>query len=142
MFKALKSIAIISIALTAAACTNTAHTHGHVIKDHQLKQIRIGMHDRMEVAAIMGSPSSMSTFSDNRWYYMTEKTIDKALNPNILTERRLVTIEFNEKGRVTAISEKDAGAGKEVVRNETETPTHGQALGIVDQLIGNLGTGI
>ena len=139
MFK--KQSGILLISLILGACSAQTTTHGHVIKDKYIQQIKVGMHDRMAVASLLGSPSSMSTFDDNIWYYITEKTVSETLKPNQLEERRLIIVKFDKNGKVASIGEKTKNDGQDISRLEKETPTHGQALGVIDQLIGNVGTG-
>ncbi len=133
---------ILLICLSLTACSTRTHTHGHVIKDKYIQQIEVGIHDRMAVANILGSPSSMSTFDDHKWYYITEKTVSEPLKPNQLEERRLIIVKFDENGKVQDILEKNETDGQTISRVEKETPTHGQSLGVVDQLIGNIGGGL
>lgn len=142
MFKLLRNVFILPVILSLSACVSTEVVHGHVIKENQLSEIRTGIHDKNDVAAIMGTPSSVSTFKDDKWYYISETRIKKPLKTSSLKDRRIIIVEFDEKGRVALVSEKDASSGKIIVRNENITPTAGQNLGVVEQVFGNLGAGL
>lgn len=136
----------VTFALTASAlllgCTQTiTTTHGQVIDTNQLEQLAIGAHTKEDVRGILGSPSVTGTFHDDRWYYITETKMDKPLNPNILTERGVYIVTFDKSGIVTGIDQLDKEDGKEVIPAARTTTTQGQSLGIVDQLLENLGQG-
>jgi outer membrane protein assembly factor BamE (lipoprotein component of BamABCDE complex) len=122
-------------------CSSITSTHGQIVSEKQVGYIQPGLSKRNEVQQLLGSPSAVGTFNENRWYYITETTESEPLNPNRLTERRVVILEFDEEGIVQQILTKDEQDGKEVPFSPRTTPTQGQSLGIVDQMIQNLGIG-
>lgn len=142
--KAIKKLtltSLIGLSLAVSACTEVVTTHGQVINSSQLNKIRIDIDDKESVQSILGSPSSIGTFADARWYYVTETTVDKPLNPNILEERNVLVIEFNEDDKVISLRKLDETDGRQIEPSARVTPTQGQSLGVLDQLIENLGTG-
>lgn len=131
---------LISTALLAG-CANEINTHGHVVSERQIKSLRLGVDDKQTVQTRLGSPSTTGTFFDNRWYYMTEKVLNKPLNPNLLQQRQVIVVEFNEEEKVSKIWELSQNDGADINPSTRVTPTQGQSLGIVDQLLQNLGQG-
>lgn len=123
-----------------AACTETVNTRGQVILPSRLAQIQPGTTTRQDVMQLLGSPSTLGTLNNNRWYYVTSTVGSTSFDPYDLKSRQIVIIDFDPKTDiVVSMSEKGKSDGKEVAPTEATTPTHGQSLGIVDQLIGNLG---
>ncbi len=123
-----------------AGCTETVNTRGQVILPSRLAQIQPGTTTRQDVLQLLGSPSTQGTLNDNRWYYVTSTVGSTSLNPHNLKTRQVVVIDFDPAtDTVLTLTEKGKQDGKEVAPAEAQTPTHGQSLGIVDQLMGNLG---
>ena len=135
------ALVIASLTMTTA-CAKKYETHGTVVKQSQIDRIKIGLHTRNDIAMILGSPSSMSTFNPNRWYYFTEKAEVKALGQRSVLERDIVIVDFNEKGVLTSLSFKNKQDAKNVNPTKKTTKTHGQTMGIIDQFIDNVGKGL
>ena len=139
--KKLTLVSLISLSLATAGCSEVVTTHGQVINSSLLNNIRIGVDDKESVQSVLGSPSAIGTFADKRWYYVTETAVDKPLNPNILEERNVLIIEFDESNKVASLRRLDESDGRQIEPSTRVTPTQGQSLGILDQLLDNLGTG-
>jgi outer membrane protein assembly factor BamE (lipoprotein component of BamABCDE complex) len=122
-------------------CSSITSTHGQIVNEKQIGYLQPGLSKQDEVRQLLGSPSTIGTFNENRWYYVTETTENEPLNPNMLTSRRVVILEFDEDGVVQKILTRDEQDGKEVPFLSRSTPTQGQSLGIIDQMIQNLGVG-
>ncbi len=124
-----------------SACSEIVATHGQIIQPNQLERVKVGVHDKQTVQRLLGSPSATGTLNENRWYYITETTLSKPLNPNLLKERQVVIIEFDANGTVAALKTKDASDGKQIDPNTDVTKTQGQSMGVIDQMLDNLGMG-
>lgn len=126
--------------MVITGCAETVNTRGQVILPSRLAQIQPGTTTRQDVLQLLGSPSTQGTLNDNRWYYVTATVGTTSFDPYDLKSRQVVIIDFDPKTNVVAsLTQKSAQDGKEVPPSEDKTPTHGQSLGIVDQLLGNLG---
>src|SRR5688500_3853850 len=58
----------------AAACTPTISTHGHRVDADRLAQIQPGVSSREEVARLLGSPSTVGTFDQESWFYVSQRS--------------------------------------------------------------------
>lgn len=126
-----------------ASCAQTVNTRGQVILPSRLAQIKVGESTQNDVLNLLGSPSTQGTINNARWYYITSTVASKTFHPYNLKDRKVIVVDFDTAtGLVAAVSEKTAADGKDVPIVEKTTPTHGQALGIVDQVLGNLGQGL
>jgi outer membrane protein assembly factor BamE (lipoprotein component of BamABCDE complex) len=127
--------------ISATACSKRVNTHGHVLPVQAINSIQVGVDTKDSVRQKLGSPSSVGTFADDRWYYFTTKTEDETLKPNQLIERDIYIVDFAE-GTVAAVHHKDKDDGQTVSPVGRTTPTYGQSLGIVEQLMQNLRGGL
>lgn len=127
--------------LALAACAQTLTTHGQVIREAQLAELTIGHTTRDEVMVSLGTPSSRALFDDNKWIYVTTLTKSEALRPNQLQERTVVTLTFDDTGILQNMDVRNQDDGRPVAISRRTTPTQGQSLGIIDQLLDNLGRG-
>jgi outer membrane protein assembly factor BamE (lipoprotein component of BamABCDE complex) len=128
------------VVLLLTGCTGTQTTHGNFITPKQIAQLTPNEMTKDDVLATLGSPSTYGTMNANRWYYMTELQHTKPFEPNRLVTRTLLLLDFDDAGTLVNITQKDQGNSKEVVMDETITPTQGQALGVIDQIIQNVQT--
>ena len=49
-------------------------THGHRLDAAALAQIEPGQSAQGDVVQLLGSPSSLATFDDHTWYYVSQRT--------------------------------------------------------------------
>lgn len=104
-----------------------------------LAQIAPGKQTQAEVRALLGSPSTVSTFGDETWYYISAKTTQWAYRSTQELERQIVAISFAPNGVVKEIRTMDKSAGREIDIVDRETPTPGKDETILQQMLGNLG---
>ncbi|MBI1362800.1 MAG: outer membrane protein assembly factor BamE [Proteobacteria bacterium] len=136
-----KMLIALGMTLMLSACAETLTTHGQVIRESQLQELKVGQTTREDVMVNLGSPSSKAVFDEDRWIYITSLTKSEPLKPNQLEERTVITLTFNKEGVLQGMDVRNKNDGKPIVLNNRVTPTQGQSLGIVDQLMENLGKG-
>lgn len=124
-----------------SGCSDVYHTHGQIIPTENIAMLQTGRHDKLDVQRFLGSPSSISSFNDQQWLYITTKTVDKPLSPSNMLERNVLIINFDENDKLASIDKKNYQDGREITPIEQETHTQGQSMGVVDQMIDNLGRG-
>ncbi len=127
------------VAWSLTACTPTISTRGNTPNKDALATIQLGTQTRDDVLEIIGSPSTRSTFDDRTWYYISEKTSKVTFyNPEIIG-RKIVAIDFNEKGVVENIRQYGLRHGRVVEAIARKTPTPGKEPSAIDKLIGGFG---
>src|SRR3712207_9437882 len=67
-------VAAAVLALLAAGCSPTVSTHGHHVDAEELAQIKPGVTSREEVERLLGSPSTIGTFDQERWFYVSQRS--------------------------------------------------------------------
>jgi outer membrane protein assembly factor BamE (lipoprotein component of BamABCDE complex) len=127
------------IALFSTACAAIVDTHGSIIDQSQLAQIEPHKTTQDQVRQLLGSPATEGTLNNNRWIYLTSTMADKPLDPGILKKRQVIVIDFDPSGTVAAVTQKTEADSKTVEPVQKVTPTHGQQLGIIDQMFKNIG---
>lgn len=123
----------------AAGCVSRTSVHGDPIEEQRLSSIVTGTHTRSDVAALLGSPSSISPFTEDRWYYISARMEGFAYNPDEEVERQVVVIHFDKQGVVSAVDTLTLEDGRVVNIVERETPSFGEDLSILQQFFGNIG---
>ena len=127
------------LVLALAACGARIDTRGYVPDPEDLERIKPGVQGRDEVREILGTPSSVSTFSDDRWYYITKKTKTWAfLTPEVL-EQKVTVVDFDDGGLVKDVRNFNLEDGVLIDPVTRKTPAPGRELTFMEQLLGNLG---
>ncbi len=132
-----------AIAVAAAAtwgCSPTVDTRGNMLLKEVVETIERGKQNRDQIATMLGTPSTTATFGKQEtWYYIGKRTETLAFFEPKLLERKILVIKFDDRGMVETVASYDASDGKPVVLVGRVTPTKGKRLGILQQIIGNVG---
>lgn len=128
-------------AFGAAGCEATINPRGY-LPDPQLSQkIRVGVDTKASVQANLGSPSTMGTFNDSVWYYISTTQEDFLFFRPEELDRKVVAVTFGADERVAAVKELGPADGVEVAFSDEETPSRGRELTFLQQIFGNVGRG-
>lgn len=138
-FRLRAGLAGMALAAAVAACSPQIVTHGNMVDVDALAKIEPGRTDQFTVLALLGSPSSQGNFGEPTWYYIGQLTERQAFYRPETIERRVVYIDFEPDGTVKSIGSLDMDDGKKIAFVDRETPTAGQRITLLRQLIGNIG---
>ncbi|MCC7259561.1 MAG: outer membrane protein assembly factor BamE [Alphaproteobacteria bacterium] len=137
--KSYRSLLIASTLLaTITACSPQAENRGHVRDSTATEQVKAGV-SRMEVMRLLGSPSSQSSFGEDVWYYISSVSERTAFFKPKVAEQSVLAVHFDKNGMVSTTEEYRTEDGKRVDFAKDTTPTGGQATGVINQLLGNMG---
>ena len=126
-------------ALLLAGCTPRIDQRGNKPDEEQVTQIMPGVDDKNRVAELIGTPSTVSTFNDRTWYYISKRTETTAfLDPDV-TDQEILAIQFDDSGIVDNMRVYGLEDGRTLAYVDRTTPTEGNELTIIQQLLGNLG---
>ncbi len=133
------SLATLFLGFYLTGCAQV-ETHGHQVELESISLIQKGKTTKEEVAEILGSPASVSTFRDSKWYYIFEKSERSVsfLNPTVVESQTWI-VSFDKTGRVSDIQQKGINDKQMVAHVERTTPTSGRSFGFIEQLLGNVG---
>jgi outer membrane protein assembly factor BamE (lipoprotein component of BamABCDE complex) len=127
------------LALVAVACVSRTTVHGDAIEQDRLKQIIVGTHTRSDVAAAFGTPSSVSPFTADTWYYISARMSGFAFWPDEEVERQVVVVSFDERGVVSKVETLTLDDGRDVNVVSRQTPSFGEDMSMIQQFLGNIG---
>ena len=127
------------IAILVGACAPHVAVRGNLPREEQLSKIKIGEQNRNEVAEILGTPSTLGTFDDKVWYYISRKTEKFAFLDEKIVDQQVIAVYFGERDQVQAVHRYNRDDLREVGMVDRTTPTAGKDLSILDQLLGNFG---
>ena len=123
--------------LGMGGCTPTHKVHGNLLQDYQLEKVVVGEDTQSDILVKLGSPTTVAPFNNNKWYYMGQETEKRGILDPEVKEERIVIVTF-EDGKVANIEDMDKNRlDLPVVRRKT--PTSGNEMTMMQQLLGNLG---
>lgn len=134
----LAGMAVLS-SLALSACTPTIATHGHTLDEAAVAQIEPGRSSRQDVLRLLGSPSSLASFDDDAWYYVSQRTEKVSFYQEDLVEQDVITVTFNERDLVDEVQRHGLEQAAAVDPVDRVTPTAGEAPSVLEQFIGNIG---
>ena len=97
----------------SSACSSDLFiTHnGNMPSNERIAQIRVGQ-SKSEILNILGSPSSVVSLDRNQWIYMSSDIKRVAFFAPKEVDRDVLTIQFNDQGKVSEIERLTKKDGK------------------------------
>lgn len=130
---------VLAAGLALSACQHHVDDLGYVPDPDEVARIKPGLQGRDEVREILGSPSSASTFTDDRWFYISKKIEWVAFfTPDVL-DQKVIEVDFDKDGMVSDVRNYTLADGEQIDPVARKTPSPGRELGFFEQLIGNIG---
>jgi outer membrane protein assembly factor BamE (lipoprotein component of BamABCDE complex) len=133
------SMAAAAAALAIAACAPSIEQRGDLLTSDQISQIHPGKTTKDQVVKILGSPSSVSVFDGNAWYYISKRTSQSAFFLPDTTDQQVYIVDFTKDGVVSAVDHKGLKDAENITPAPGATPAPGRELTFLEQIIGNLG---
>ncbi len=130
-----------AVALAAGAACAPIQTYNGFRADYNNAEIpapQVGVDTRDSVRQRFGSPSTTAVFDQTAWYYVSAVQERVAFYSPRITQRRVMVVRF-ENDTVAAVDNFGLERGRIVSYNSEETPTRGRELGVLEQLLGNVG---
>jgi outer membrane protein assembly factor BamE (lipoprotein component of BamABCDE complex) len=130
--------AVLALSLLSAGCLATNYQRGYVFDQAALDQVPVGA-SQEQVLLVLGTPSTIATVSGEAFYYISQRTEQKAafLNPQVV-DQRVLAIYFDPERRVARIANYGIQDGKIFDFVSRTTPTGGEELNFLRQIFGNL----
>lgn len=128
----------ITSVLVVGGCSPRIDHRGKRPDPEVLAQIQVNVHEKEDVQRLLGSPSSLSTFDDNVWLYVSKVTEKVSFfDPKTLSQKT-VRIAFTEAGKVSKIDEID-GAQRSINPSSRVTPTYERDRSFLQSVFGSYG---
>ena len=124
----------------SSACSSDLFiTHnGNMPSNERIAQIRVGQ-SKSEILNILGSPSSVVSLDRNQWIYMSSDIKRVAFFAPKEVDRDVLTIQFNDQGKVSEIERLTKKDGKEIKVCTNKTETLGRNPGFFRKYFGGVG---
>ncbi|MDC0073857.1 outer membrane protein assembly factor BamE [Alphaproteobacteria bacterium] len=122
-------------------CAPSIINEGYQLDASKLNKIIVLKDNKKTVYSKLGSPSSITSFSDKTWLYIGKKTEQKAFFSPVILSQKVIKITFDKNDIVTDISQLSLKDGKNIEPLSATTPSLGKKLGLFEQIFGNLGRG-
>lgn len=130
----------LTVGLTALiGCSPTVATHGHRLDEAALAQVEPGTTSREQVQGLLGSPSSLATFDEGAWYYVSQRTERLSFYQEETVAQDVVTITFDDRGIVRHVDRHGLDQALEVQPVDRKTRTAGNELNVFEQFVSNIG---
>ena len=126
-------------AMVLTACEPRVSRHGQVLNQEVVASIEPGVDHRTEVTRRLGTPSSRSLFGEDTWFYISQYRTTSVLSLPETESQTVVAIAFDSSGIVEEIAMLTIEDGIVIDPVSRATPTHGRDLGLLEQLLGNIG---
>lgn len=98
-----------------------------------------GQSTKEDISALLGSPSTTSTFGPETWFYISTTKERLGVFESDVVKQHVLGVQFDENGVVKEYGQYTIEDGKAVEIVEKTTPTEGHSLGVLEQLLGNIG---
>lgn len=124
--------------LALGACEPKTAIRGNLPRDSQLDQIRVGQDSKNRVRDVLGTPSTIGTFDQDVWYYMSQTTEQWAFLEPEIVDHKILALYFDGNGRLqnmVTYTEEDL---RDVDYADRTTPTSGREFTFIEQMFGNL----
>lgn len=139
-FLRLSAIAV-ALAAGTAACAPVQSYNGFRAdrNNEEIPDPQVGVDTRDTVVQRFGSPSTSAVFDQTAWYYVGSVQERVAFYTPRITERRVMVVRF-DGDVVSGVEKYGMERGRVISYDSNETPTRGRELGVLEQLLGNVGS--
>ena len=133
------ALAGLSLPLILAGCTPIIANRGNMLDEDRIAQVKPGVSSKNDVFEALGSPSVTSTFDDNTWYYVGQRTEREAFFEPEVKERKIIEVKFDDTDHVKTVDRIGLDKAVDVEPLDETTPAAGRELTFMEQLLGNIG---
>ena len=120
-------------------CAPTVKDEGYISNPTAVGSVKPGVDSRNSILKKLGSPSSISSFDGNIWFYIGKRSQSKAFFDQETLGQQVVAITFGRSGVVKTVEHYKLEDAQPVKPASGATPSLGHKLGFLEQLFGNLG---
>ena len=135
-----------SLIVTAAAamllvsgCITQEEKRGYAMEFAKPESLVPGQSTREDVVAALGSPSTTSSFGQETWYYIKQHMEIAALSRPEMTGSETLSVTFTPEGILQNLQRGKGENSRDIAIAKDVTKTEGNAVGVMEQLLGNLG---
>ena len=136
----INKLVVLGLAVFFSACSSDMFlTHnGNMPSNERIAQLKVG-DTKQQVVQTLGAPSSVVSFDQNTWIYMSSSIRRVAFMEPEEVNRDVLTIEFDRDGKVKDIERLTKANGTEIAVNTDATKAQGHEPGFFEKYFGGVG---
>lgn len=135
----MRFLSLITIILLSSCSNDLFLTHnGNMPSNERIAKVKVG-NTKNEVINNLGAPSSVVSLDQNTWIYMSSDIKRVAFMAPEEVDRDVLTIEFDNGGKVEKINRLSKKNGIEVAVSDDKTETLGHDAGFFEKFFGGIG---
>jgi outer membrane protein assembly factor BamE (lipoprotein component of BamABCDE complex) len=134
-----KIILIIATCLAIPGCFKSTKLVGYTNEAANFDKLEVGKTRKAIVSRELGSPSSVSTYGPETWYYISTEQESVAFFKPKIKSQSIVAIEFADDQTIKSINKYSEADANDVKISSDVTPTEGHDTGVIGQMLGNVG---
>lgn len=132
-------ISLFVCASLVVGCSPTIETRGFNAENVQFNQIKPGIQSKQQVRDLLGSPSTIPSFDQNTWYYVSKKTSTTSFFTPEVLDQQVTVITFDNQNIVSDIKTYKGEEAKNIKPIERKTETTGYETGVLREVFSNFG---
>ena len=130
---------LLAAVLALGACESQISIRGSMPDVDDVAEIMPGQDSKQDILGKFGSPSTLSSFMDDTWYYIGQRVEQFAFYEPEVVDRSVLVVAFDDSGLVNDTRYYTLYDGRVIDPVTRETPTEGLELTFIQQVIGNIG---
>ncbi len=120
---------------TSLSGIKRTYQRGYVLSEGALEQVPVGS-SQEQVLLVLGTPSTVATVNGEVFYYISQTQEKVAFLKPEVTDQKVLAVYFGKDKRVTRIAQYGMKDGKVFDFVSQTTPTSGEELSLLKQVIG------
>lgn len=121
--RGLRTLVLATLALVLAACSPIMRYHGYAPTEADLAAIVVGQDTRETVAQKIGQPGMGGVMEGSGWFYVQSDWAQRGWRAPEETDRQVVAISFDARGRVANVERFGTERGEVVALSRRITDT-------------------
>ena len=133
------SVAALALACQGACAPITTYSGFLQDRNNAPQDPQVGVDTRETVQQRFGTPSTTEVLQQDSWYYISAVQQRVAFYSPHITDRHVMVVRFTGD-TVSAVEKYGLERGRVVNYDSHVTPTRGRELGIIEQMLGTIGS--
>ena len=136
----LRKILLVSVLIfLTSSCIVNITNHGYEQLPENFIQLQTNKSHKMDVLEMAGSPSVISTFDPNIWYYVTTKTKRVSIfNPQVI-ESLVIQLNFTKDETLSDVAVYNMNDSRKLVFNKSQSSIKGDDTNMLKDFFYNFG---
>jgi outer membrane protein assembly factor BamE (lipoprotein component of BamABCDE complex) len=130
---------IIILCNFVVACAKKEVTHGFLFTQSKVADIKIGESGKEELTELLGTPTTVSKFGEETWYYVASKREYSIIGKSKLIDQKILAVKFDQDGKVKTIDSYNENNANNLAFAKDHTPVKGDDTRIIKHIVENTG---